>query len=57
MITDETDNLHYLAAKSISGLLRGIISSHNGGLHCLNCFYSQTQQKVNLENMKEYVHS
>ena len=31
MITDGTSNWHYLAIKNISGLLRGITSSHNGG--------------------------
>ena len=39
MITDGTDNWHYLALKSISGLLRGITSNHNGDLHCLNCLH------------------
>ena len=44
MITDGTDNWHYLAVKSILGLLRGIISNHHGDLHCLNCFYSYTTE-------------
>ena len=39
MITDETNNWHYLAVESISGLLRGITSNHNGDLYCLNCFH------------------
>ena len=30
MITDGTGNWHYLPVKSISGLLRGITSNHNG---------------------------
>ena len=42
MITDETGNWHYLAVKSISGLLRGITSNHNGDFICLNCFHSYT---------------
>ena len=42
MITDGTDNWHYLAVKSISELLRGITSNHNGDLCCLNCFHSYT---------------
>ena len=54
MITDGTSNRHYLAVKSISGLLRGITSNPNGDFHCLNCFL-HTQQIGNLENMKEYV--
>ena len=44
MITDGTDNWHYLAVKSMSGLLRGITSNHNGDLHCLNCFHSYTTE-------------
>ena len=50
MITDGTSNWHYLAVKSISGLLRGKTSNHNGDL-----FFIHTQQKGNLENMKEYI--
>ena len=38
MITDGTGNWYYLAIKSISGLLRGITSNHNGDFYCLNCF-------------------
>ena len=37
MITDGTTNWHCLAIKSISGLLRGITSNHNGDFYCLNC--------------------
>ena len=36
MITDGTGKRHYFAIKSISGLLRGIISNHNGAFYCLN---------------------
>ena len=50
MITDGTSNWHYLAVKIISGLLRGKTSNHNGDL-----FFIHTQQKENLENMKEYI--
>ena len=53
-ITDGIDNWHYLAIKSIPGLLRGITSNHDGDFHCLNCFHSYTTEK-NLESMKEYV--
>ena len=45
MITDGTGNWHYLAIKSISGLLRGVTSKHNGGYYCLNCFQSYTTEK------------
>ena len=31
---------HYLAVKSISALLRGITSNHNGDFYCLNCLHS-----------------
>ena len=55
MITDGTSNWHYLAVKSISRLLRGITSNHNGDFHCLNCLHSYTTKKTNLESMKGYV--
>ena len=45
MITDGTSNWHYLAVKSISGLLRGITSSRNGDFYCLNCFHSCTTER------------
>ena len=31
---------HYLAVKSLSELLRGTTSNHNGGFYCLNFFHS-----------------
>ena len=37
MITDGK-KWHYLAVKSISMLLRGITSKHDGDFYCLNCF-------------------
>ena len=40
MITDDGVNWHYLAVKSLSRLLRGIISNHDGDFYCLNCFHS-----------------
>ena len=55
MITDGIGNWHYLAVKSISGLLRGITSNHNGDFYCLNCFHPYATGKKNLESMKEYV--
>ena len=45
MITDGTGNWHYLAVKSISGLLREITSNHNGDFYCLNCFSSIHNKK------------
>ena len=40
MITDGTNNWHYLAIKSLCGLLRGITSNHNGDFYCLNYLHS-----------------
>ena len=41
MITDNK-KWHYLAVKTISGLLRGITSNQNVDFYCLNCFHSYT---------------
>ena len=30
---------HYIAIKSLSPLLRGVTSNHNGYFYCLNCFH------------------
>ena len=38
MITDGK-KWHYLAVKTLSELLRGITSNHEGDLYCLNCFH------------------
>ena len=48
MITNNND-WHYLAVKSISGLLTGITSKHNEDLYCLNCFHSYTTEKKQLK--------
>ena len=46
MITDGA-KWHYLAVKSLSALLRGITSNHNGDFYCLNCFHSySTKEKL-----------
>ena len=46
MITNGT-KWHYLAVKSLSVLLRGITSNHNGDFYCLNCFHSySTKEKL-----------
>ena len=39
MVTDG-EIWHYLAAKKLSTLFRGITSKHDGDLYCLNCFHS-----------------
>ena len=47
MITDDGKKWHYLAVKSISALLRGITSNHNGDFYCLNCLHSyRTKEKL-----------
>ena len=53
MITDG-EKWRYLAVKSLSSLLRGVTSNHNGDFYCLNCFHSYSTEK-NLKNMKKYV--
>ena len=45
MITDSDNNSHYLTVKSISGLLRGVTSNHDGDFYCLICFHSCTTKK------------
>ena len=41
MITDDT-KWHYLAVKTLSGLLRGITGNNHGDFYCLNCLHSYT---------------
>ena len=42
------ESWHYLAVKSLSRLLRGITSNHDGDFYCLNCFDSyRTKNKPN----------
>ena len=43
MIT-EGEKSHYFAVTSLSRLLRGITSNHNGGFYCLNCFRAYTTE-------------
>ena len=48
------ESWHYLAAKSLSRLLRGISSNHDGDYYCSNCFHSyRTENKLNVH--KKYV--
>ena len=51
MITDG-GKWHYLAVKSLSTLLNGITSNHNGDFYCLNCFRSYTTENT-LESHKK----
>ena len=47
MITDDGKRWHYLAARRLSALLRGILSRNNGDFYCLNCFHSyRTHNKL-----------
>ena len=45
MISNNKKNGITLRAKSISGLLRGITSNHNGDFYCLNCFHLYTTKR------------
>ena len=40
LIITDGKKWHYLAVKSLSALLRGITSNHNGDFYCLNCFHT-----------------
>ena len=43
------ENWHYLTLKSLSRLLRGITSNHDGDYYCLNYFHSyRTENKLNV---------
>ena len=45
-------NWHYLAVKSLSRLLRGITSNHDGDYYCLNCFHSYRTEILDKSNNK-----
>ena len=48
MITD-SEKWHYLVVKKISGLLKGITSTHEKDFYCLNCLHSyRTKNKLEL---------
>ena len=48
MITDGK-KWHYLDAKCLSALLKGVTSNHVGEFYCLNCFYSySTKEKLKI---------
>ena len=48
------ENWHYLAVKSLSGLLTGITSNHKEDFYCLNYFHSY-RTKNKLEAQKKNV--
>ena len=45
---------HYLAVKNLPALLKGITSTHEKYIYCLNCFHSY-RTKNKLESHKKYV--
>ena len=48
LMMSNVENWHYLAIRSLSRLLRGISSDHDGDYYCLNCFHSyRTENKLN----------
>ena len=51
-MTTDCEKWHYLAVKSLSTLLNGITSNHNGDFYCLNCFRAYTT-KNKLESHKK----
>ena len=51
MITDG-EKWHYLVVKNLSGLLKGITSTHEKVFYCLNCFHSY-RTKNKLESHKK----
>ena len=53
MITDG-EKCHYLAAKNLPGLLKGITSNRNGDFYCLSCFHSHST-KNRFKKHEEYV--
>ena len=53
MIADG-EKWHYTAVKRLSGLLRVVTGNNNGHFYCLN-FFTRTEQKINLKNIKRYV--
>ena len=52
MITFNENNWHYLAIKSIPGLLRFITSTNHGDFYCLNCLHSYRTLNVLKNNEK-----
>ena len=53
-MTIDGEKRHYLAAKKLFALLKGITSNHKGDFYCLNCFHSYST-KEKLKGIKIYV--
>ena len=45
---------HYLAIKTLSAVLHGITSKHDGDFYCMNCLHS-FRTEINLNLMKKCV--
>ena len=45
---------NYCAIRSLSTLLKEIMSNHNEEFYCLNCFYSY-RNIINLKDMKKCI--
>ena len=52
MVTDDGEKRHYLAAKRLSALLRGLTGNNNGDFYCLNCFRAYTTENRLKEHQK-----
>ena len=52
LIITDGKKWHYLAVKSLSALLRGITSNHNGDFYCLNCFHAYSTKN----SLNDYCH-
>ena len=46
------ENWHYIIAKRLHGLLKGITSSHNEDFYCLNCFCTYSTRNKLEEHKK-----
>ena len=61
LMINNGENWHFLTVKTLSRLLRGITSNHDGDFYCLNCFHSyRTKNKheahKNIYENRDYCH-
>ena len=52
LIITDGEKWHYIAITSLSGLLRGVTSNHNGDFYCLHCFHAYTTRNRLKEHEK-----
>ena len=45
------ENWHYLSVRSLSRLLGGTSSNHDGDYYCLNCFHSKSAHTIRIFNL------